>query len=96
MNSATRETIRFIVSSWVSELAIHLNVSENELLDRGISGAAFPRNSLEATFPDGSRFSFKYAFYLDSLERNAIAVFTEHCGYHVYPRYGLEIKTTKR
>ena len=96
MTSAIRETMRFILNGWVTELAFHLTVSQNELLDRGISATAFPRGSLEIVFPDGSRSSFEFAFYLDSLERNAIAVFTEHCGYHVYPRYGLAIKTTER
>ena len=96
MMSASGETMRLILSGWATELAAHLHVSEDELFDRGISATAFPRDSLEFAFPDGSRASFEFAFYLDSLEKNAVAVFTEHCGYHVYPRYGLEIKTTER
>ena len=96
MTSAIRETMRFILNGWVTELAFQLNVSQNELLDRGISATAFSGGSLEIVFPDGSRSSFEFAFYLDSFERDAIAVFTEHCGYHIYPRYGLEIKTIER
>jgi hypothetical protein len=34
---------------------------------------------------DGSSVEFKYAFALCWPEKRAIAVFTEHCGHHVYP-----------
>jgi hypothetical protein len=34
---------------------------------------------------DGSSVEFKYAFALHWPEKRAIAVFTEHCGHHVFP-----------
>lgn len=40
---------------------------------------------------DGSLVEFKYAFALVSEERKAIAVFTEHCGHHVYPYHEAKV-----
>ncbi|WP_186411810.1 hypothetical protein [Candidatus Propionivibrio aalborgensis] len=34
---------------------------------------------------DDSQVEFKYAFFIVSETRKAIAVFTEHCGHHVFP-----------
>jgi hypothetical protein len=34
---------------------------------------------------DGSFAEFRYAFALVSEHRRAIAVFTEHCGHHLFP-----------
>ncbi len=36
-------------------------------------------------FPDDSHAVFEYAFYVVDEEREELAVFTEHCGYHVFP-----------
>ncbi|MFC1834097.1 hypothetical protein ACFL2Q_05100 [Thermodesulfobacteriota bacterium] len=36
-------------------------------------------------FPDGSYAFFEYAFCVEYEERQELAVFTEHCGYHVFP-----------
>ncbi len=42
-------------------------------------------------FDDGSLAVFNYAFYAVDEDRKELAVFTEHCGYHVFdlpgPRY---------
>jgi hypothetical protein len=40
-------------------------------------------------FEDGSTARFRYAFYEVDEERREIAVFTEHCGYHVFSTLGL-------
>lgn len=42
-------------------------------------------------FEDGSSALFKHAFCLKDEERDEIAVFTEHCGYHIFPLIGTEI-----
>lgn len=36
-------------------------------------------------FLDGSHVVFQYAFYAVNEEKRELAVFTEHCGYHVFP-----------
>jgi hypothetical protein len=35
-------------------------------------------------FGDGSFALFKYAFYLLDRAQDELAVFTEHCGYHIF------------
>jgi hypothetical protein len=34
---------------------------------------------------DGSSASFRFAFVIEAPEINEIGVFTEHCGYHIFP-----------
>jgi hypothetical protein len=41
--------------------------------------------SVLVCFPDGSHFHFRYAFVIEDKMVGEVAVFTEHCGYHVFP-----------
>lgn len=41
--------------------------------------------SVRISFPDGSFAFFDYAFCVIDEDRHELAVFTEHCGYHVFP-----------
>lgn len=50
-----------------------------------------PGQSVRLSFPDGSSAFFKYAFVLEDQARQLVAVFTEHCGYHVFPAGELSI-----
>ena len=40
---------------------------------------------------DESVVEFRNAFFIASDERRAIAVFTEHCGYHLFPHHEAKI-----
>ena len=51
--------------------------------------------SVRLHFPDGSYALFQYAFCLTDESLNEAAVFTEHCGYHIFPLYGLTIETLR-
>ena len=51
--------------------------------------------SVRLDFPDGSMAIFRYAFHLDDPELRETAVFTEHCGYHVFPRGELKIEVLR-
>jgi len=51
-----------------------------------------PRMVVNILFPDGSRACFHYAFFIKAPELNEIGVFTEHCGYHIFPLVDLEIE----
>lgn len=45
----------------------------------------FPRDSnLRIKFEDGSTAFFKDSFYWIDEEQKEVAVFTEHCGYHIF------------
>ena len=47
---------------------------------------------LKVNFPDGSFAFFQCAFYLLDRELNEVAVFTEHCGYHIFPQEGTQLE----
>ena len=82
---------------WVERLHAHLREKHGGERS-GLSAADFSaRQSLKIIFQDGSFAFFRYAFYLLDRELNEVAVFTEHCGYHVFPLYGtrLELLETK-
>ena len=42
-------------------------------------------DDLKLVFEDGSNSFFKDAFYLVDAGSKEVAVFTEHCGYHIFP-----------
>jgi hypothetical protein len=48
-------------------------------------GASDFDGSVKIRFSDGSFLMFEYAFYAIDEAKNELAVFTEHCGYHVFP-----------
>jgi hypothetical protein len=43
-------------------------------------------------FPDGSYALFRYAFFIAAQEWKDVTVFTEHCGYHIFPIADLQIE----
>jgi hypothetical protein len=46
---------------------------------------AFSNKHLRLKFADDSTAFFRYAFALIDEDEEEVAVFTEHCGYHVFP-----------
>lgn len=47
---------------------------------------------VQLRFPDGSQVMFQFAFYIEVKEWREIAVFTEHCGYHIFPLGETEVQ----
>lgn len=75
-----------VLTDWAPELTKRLGRSEEEICVRGLSAGDFsPSRAVEIKFVDGSHARFSYAFAIVSKERQAVAVFTEHCGYLVFP-----------
>ena len=75
---------------WRNRVVEHaLKVSDGKYRDLGIS--AFGRRHIELVFPDGSRIFFRYAFTLEDQNAAELGVFTEHCGYHVFPLTDTEV-----
>ena len=69
---------------WQRKLQAHLLKIGNE--DAVLSAFDFPLNSTTCiTFEDGSKVAFRYAFIIEAPELREIGLFTEHCGYHVFP-----------
>jgi hypothetical protein len=60
---------------------------------RGLSASSFSSSVVAITFEDDSRVEFRYAFVIKAPEIREVGVFTEHCGYHLFPLYeGLDIQ----
>ena len=75
---------------WVKEYSLK---KTNGKFDR-LSAYDFPTN-VTLIFPDGSNAHFTGAFYVEDHERNELAVFTEHCGYHIFPIGDLKYELVK-
>ncbi len=58
-----------------------------------LSADAF-RHNLKIEFGDRSYALFHYAFYWIDEEAKEIAVFTEHCGYHIFPLIDTKLELT--
>ena len=87
------EIIRF----FAPELARLTGRPEDDLVKNGLSLRDFqPKAEVELRFADQSHAKFNFAFYIASREKNAVAVFTEHCGYHVFPYVDTTIVSTYR
>ncbi|MFO0892700.1 MAG: hypothetical protein U0790_26600 [Isosphaeraceae bacterium] len=54
-----------------------------------------PDQSVLVRFPDGSHAHFRFAFAIADEAAGEVAVFTEHCGYHVFPSGDAEVETLK-
>jgi hypothetical protein len=42
-------------------------------------------STVHIQLPDGSQAFFQDAFFLKAPELKEVAIFTEHCGYHIFP-----------
>lgn len=51
----------------------------------------FPTQTVHVDLMDGSRVEFKRAFAIVSEASKTIAVFTEHCGHHVFPSHDAKV-----
>ena len=75
---------------WQDKLQNHLKEIGSKFSE--LSADAF-QNDLKVTFADGSRAFFLYSFYWIDKELKKIAVFTEHCGYHIFPLIDTKLET---
>ena len=75
---------------WAAKLKAYLR-EELEVNRDSLSAEEF-HHSLKINFEDGSYAFFGFAFYLLDRELNEIAVFTEHCGYHIFPLLGTNLE----
>lgn len=71
----------------------HIRRTRGEDRDH-LSAYDFPAGqSVRLRFPDGSFAFFEHAFVIEDRDRQRVAVFTEHCGYHVFPGGELSVVT---
>jgi hypothetical protein len=74
------ETIPIHWQDWLKEYSIKTTGGKRDRL----SAEDF-NGSVKIKYSDGTFLLFEYAFYAVNEEAEEIAVFTEHCGYHVFP-----------
>lgn len=75
---------------WTKKLRSYIQVELGE--DRQELTSADFRFSLKINLEDDSFAFFQYAFYILDRENNEVAIFTEHCGYHIFPFYGTKLE----
>jgi len=63
---------------------------------RSLGASDFPcSSSVNIRFPDGSQANFYFAFLIEAPEWQEVGVFTEHCGYHIFPLNDAQIETVE-
>ena len=72
---------------WATELAAHFGVSVEQFRANPTRLMGYPAGTLRVELMDGSFVEFQWAFHIHSPAKKAIAVFTEHCGHHLYPHH---------
>jgi hypothetical protein len=85
------ELAKQIERMWASELATHFGRTEEEVMATKRPWFDFELGWLRIELMDGSAVDFRYAFHLVNEEKRAIAVFTEHCGNHLYPNHEAKV-----
>jgi hypothetical protein len=80
-----------VLNEWLPELAAHTGRSEQALRESGLSALDFEPGALRIELMDRSFVEFQYAFHVLSERHKAIAVFTEHCGYHAFPYHEAKV-----
>ena len=86
-----------VLEEWASDVAAVVGRSVEQIRESGLSAGDFPLDhDLRITLMDGSFVHFKYAIAVPNQRKRAIAVFTEHCGYHVFPDHEAVISKVSR
>jgi hypothetical protein len=56
------------------------------------SAQDFPcSHRIDMTFDDDSTASFRFAILIEAPDLNEVGVFTEHCGFHIFPLAGTHV-----
>lgn len=79
------ELARYIEHDWAEELAAYYDRQVEDVTTQVRPWFDFPTGIVKIELMDGSSVEFRYAIFIVSEVRRAIAVFTEHCGHHLYP-----------
>jgi hypothetical protein len=79
-----------LVNEWAEELSAHTGHSKERLLENP-QCFDFPNGVLRVVLMDESAVEFRWAFHIVSERHKAIAVFTEHCGHHVFPYHEAKV-----
>src|SRR5215470_2708775 len=95
MNQGAKMQKRELPERWIGRLQRYTD--EKYGLDYAHGGTLnasdFAASSLVSVgFPDGSYALFRHAFFITAPDWKEVVVFTEHCGYHIFPLVDLQIE----
>lgn len=76
---------------WAEELASYYGREPEEVAAKIRSWFALPPGTVRIELMDQSRVEFHWAIFIVSESKRAIAVFSEHCGHHLYPYHQARI-----
>jgi len=76
---------------WAEELAAYYGRAPEEVSAKIRSWFVLPPGNVRIELMDQSCVEFWYAIFIVSESKRAIAVFTEHCGHHLYPYHEAKI-----
>ncbi len=82
---AIPEISKFIKDQWADEISALLGVAPEIIRGGEIDLFSTPLSSVRIELMDGSFVEFASACSIVSGAKRAIAVLTEHCGYHIFP-----------
>jgi len=80
-----------IIQEWLEELAAHYGCAADAIRDASTRAMSYPTQTVRIELMDGSKAEFKYAFPIVSESRRSVAIFTEHCGHHVFPYHEAKV-----
>jgi len=80
-----------IEHAWAEELAACFDRTTEDVFQQVRPWLLFPQGLVRIELMDGSSAEFKYCVFVASEKKGAIAVFTEHCGNHVFPSHDAKV-----
>lgn len=78
------------VLEWADELAAQIGCDAGDLR-QNTESINFPHDVVRVELMDRSVVEFRNAFFVVSVSKRAIAIFTEHCGHHVLPYHEAKV-----
>jgi hypothetical protein len=85
-----------VLGLFADALATRVSRSAADIRERGLAAGDFRSSErVDLTLADGSRMSLRYAFAVIDLERAAVGVFSEHCGYFCFATANLELEIVR-
>lgn len=91
VNYAVPAMAEFIKDQWADEIAVLLETTPESVRNDDFDLFTVPLTSVRIELMDGSFADFRSACFLVSRKKRAIAVLTEHCGYHIFPIHEAKI-----
>jgi hypothetical protein len=90
------ELAQRLEKQWAELLSQHFSVDLEAFLAEPVRHMDFRNQSVRVELMDGSAATFRWAFPVVDEQRKTIAVFTEHCGHHLFPIHDARVSIDER